>query len=431
MHKISKLFKSKVFINGVWLYVLQFFNTIIPLLTLPYITRILGTYQYGVFSFSLNLVSYFQVIVEYGFNLSGAREIALTDKVSDYSKILTRITVCKLFLCCASFIAMIIVCLIVGFEKSQFICMLILYSMVIGTAIQQIWLFQGLQVMKYVTIINAVSRTISVVLIFIFIKNSNQLYLYSSFFAVTSLLIGFFSWLLVSYRMKIKYVKISVKDVLFELKNGWYTFTTSAMSKVFSCIGITVLGFSSSNSTVGVYSAIQKIPYIMGMMYAPIGQAIFPNVSQRYKQSFKSGFIFIKRLSMLIVPLTAFVSLILIVFSHMVVDLLYGNEYSAFSSLLIPLVIWFFFSILNNLLGIQILVAGGYLREYSYAFNFSIVVMILLNIVLGLVWGSYGIAYATLLSEFILTNALVYQINKIKSLHRKGKSDDMKIGEKL
>ena len=63
--------------NGVWMYLLQAFNTVIPLFTLPYITRILGEDRFGVFSIALNLISYLQVAVEYGFGMSATRKVAL------------------------------------------------------------------------------------------------------------------------------------------------------------------------------------------------------------------------------------------------------------------------------------------------------------------------------------------------------------------
>ena len=75
--KLADLFKSKVLANSAWLIVLQVFNTIVPLLTLPYITRVLGTSNYGVFSLALNWVTYFQVIVEYGFGFTGARKVSV------------------------------------------------------------------------------------------------------------------------------------------------------------------------------------------------------------------------------------------------------------------------------------------------------------------------------------------------------------------
>lgn len=73
----SNIAKKKYVKNGIWLYGLQFFNTVLPLVTLPYITRVLGTANYGTFSVVLNFVSYLQVAVEYGFALSATREVAL------------------------------------------------------------------------------------------------------------------------------------------------------------------------------------------------------------------------------------------------------------------------------------------------------------------------------------------------------------------
>ena len=73
--KINNVLKSKVFKNGFWLTILQLVNTVIPILTIPYITRILGAEEYGVFSIALNWVTYLQVFVEYGFGLSGARKV--------------------------------------------------------------------------------------------------------------------------------------------------------------------------------------------------------------------------------------------------------------------------------------------------------------------------------------------------------------------
>ncbi|MCP1126092.1 flippase [Bacillus sp. 3103sda1] len=413
---ISSLLKNKIFINGVWLYVLQLFNTLIPLLTLPYVTRVLGSSQFGVFSFSLTFVTYFQVIVEYGFNLSGSRKIALTSQREEQSKIFTSITITKILLCLISFIVMVSISLVLNLDKKQFFTILILYTMVIGTAIQQIWLFQGLQVMKFITIINVVSRIISLILIFALIKNSNQVYLYSALYAVTSLLNGVFSALITRYKLKIRFTRITINDIFIELREGWHTFTTSAMSVIFSGIGITVLGFSnSSNSTIGVYSAIQKIPYMMIMFFTPISQAIFPRVSQQFSISFENGIRSVWKISKIVIPIVAVISFLLILFSNLIVSLVYGEQYSTYSLLMIPLVCWFFLSILNNFLGIQNLVASGHQKEYSTAFRISALVIILSNILLGYIWGAYGVAYATLLSEFILTTALVYQIKKIKN----------------
>lgn len=76
---IKQLTTSKLIKNGFWLFVLQVFNTVVPMFTLPYITRILGPSGYGDFSLALNWILYLQVIVEYGFGYWGPERLRLVE----------------------------------------------------------------------------------------------------------------------------------------------------------------------------------------------------------------------------------------------------------------------------------------------------------------------------------------------------------------
>ena len=91
----------------------------------------------------------------------------------------------------------------------------------------------------------------------------------------------------------------------------------------------------------------------------------------------------------------------------MIVFILFGNEYVAYSTLIIPLCIWLILSILNNFLGIQMLVGAGYQKEYSIAFQFSLIVIVLSNFILGKFIGLYGVAWATMISELSLSVILL------------------------
>ena len=91
------------------------------LLTTPYVTRILGTDNYGIFSYALNIITYLQVIVEYGFNLSGARKIAIFEDEKEREKIYSHIITAKLFLLVCSFLISLII-----FYPQSFLRMLLL-----------------------------------------------------------------------------------------------------------------------------------------------------------------------------------------------------------------------------------------------------------------------------------------------------------------
>lgn len=136
------------------------------MLTIPYITRVLGTSEYGNFSTALNWIIYFQVIVEYGFGLTGAKKTAVANDHSQVQRIYNNIISSKFYF----------LFLLYNFEYDSnyfkftlkiYICMLLLFlQTVIGTSIQLTWLFQGKQDMKFITFVNTFSRIVSVILHF-------------------------------------------------------------------------------------------------------------------------------------------------------------------------------------------------------------------------------------------------------------------------
>lgn len=408
----KEILKSNTVKNGIWLYILQFFNTVFPLLTLPYVTRILGTNGYGIFSYALNIITYLQVIVEYGFNLSGAREIAIQENEKEREKIYSRIVTSKLLLLCITIILTIVIIIVCNFSYEQTLTIMIMFLIVIGTAFTQTWLFQGKQKMKFVTISNSVIRIIFMLLIFLFVKEKEDLFIYSFLYAIVFLVIGIAQTVIIKKFLNYKYKICNFKECCKELKNGWYTFTTSAMSKVFTGISVTILGIinGSDASVVGIYSAIQKIPLAINMVYTPVGQAIFPYISKKYGTDYKFSMKLIKKLIKLVFLCMIIAIIVVLFFSYDIIKIAFGIEYTQYHLVLIPLILWAFLGILNNLLGVQILVAQGRNKEYSEAFIISCISIVVLNSILGIFGNIYGVAIATMLSELILSISLIKKI---------------------
>ena len=120
--KTTSLLKSKVLVNSAWLIVLQVFNTVVPLLTLPYITRVLGTSNYGVFSLALNWITYFQVIVEYGFGFTGARKVSIYGD-DGLQELYSRIITARIMLLGVTYLVMNGLSIIFRVDKAQYISM--------------------------------------------------------------------------------------------------------------------------------------------------------------------------------------------------------------------------------------------------------------------------------------------------------------------
>lgn len=410
--EIEKLKNSKLLKNGMWLFVLQVFNTVVPMITLPYVTRILGAAGYGDFSLALNWILYFQVIVEYGFGYWGSRRVATSGKEQlqdTYSMIITA----RIMLLIFSFVAMSSVYVCSGKEISHFICMSILFLMVFGVTFQLTWLFQGMQDMKFITMINAGSRTISVLLIFALVKHSSDVYLYCFLYSCTYIFSAVIGLFMANKMYGLKVRLCNFKSAKKALIAAWPLFISQAMSKVLSGFGVTILGMTATSSMVGIYSAIYKIPYTMALFFNPISQASYPDISAAFSKSEEAGYRRVKKIALLVVPLFFGAAFIIALFNHPIVWLLFGEEYANQSVILIPLSMWFVLSVINNFLGIQILVASGHQKEYSRAFMVSAISSVILYVVLGSVWGILGIAFSTFAAELILTALLIYNVRKV------------------
>ena len=414
--KIKEILKSKVLKNGIWLIILQIVNTIIPVITIPYITRILGASEYGVFSIALNWILYLQVLVEFGFGLNGARKVAMLkeNNKKELNKIYNDIISSRIVLLIISFVVINIIALVSKFETKVYIGMLVLFTMIIGTTFQLTWLFQGKQDMKFITIINVIARIISFTLIFILVKTSNDLYLYCLLYSITMLISSIISNIIAYKKYGLKFKFSKNKDIKKEINDGKYLFASTAMAKIFNGFGITILGIVSTTTITGIYSAIFKLPYVLTMFFYPVTQAIYPHISSKFKKSYSSGIRTVKKLSLPIFLLFLIPSIIIVLFRNYIVEILFGSDYIGYSIIVIPLVLQFLFSIVNNFLGIQILVASGEQKKYSISLVITCIAIVSLNLILGKIFTIYGVAWASLISEIVLTISLLFNCKKME-----------------
>ena len=415
--KILKIFNSHshTMKNGMWMYLMQAFNTIIPLLTIPYITRVLGKTQYGTFSVALNIITYLQVLVEYGFVMSASREIVINeDNPSKISNIFSNVLYGRFFLYFLSIIAVIVYMFINRSDYILCICSLSLLLCLLGYVVQQNWLFQGKQDMKYISLVNIVGRVVSVILIFILVKSREDVVLYAILYSISPLLSGFIGLIVAIKKYNLHLYKPDVGQIIDELKNGFYVFTTSLSAKVFGAIGVTILGVLSTKDVVGCFSAIQKIPSIMMLAWSPISQILYPISSKKMTVSFSTGYRFVKKVEKNIFPLFFIVSIIISLFCVPIVNVAFGDEYVENAIWIVPLLVWVLLGINNNFLGIQILLSSGNDRTYSKCFQLSVVFTVISNGLLIYLFGGLGAALAPMISELFLSILLTKEVRRLR-----------------
>ena len=414
LKKLRNFYTKKSIQNGIWLYLLQFFNTIIPLITLPYVTRILGASKYGMFSSAFNAVGYLQVVVEYGFAMSATREVALNHSKAKINKLFSTVLYSRFFLFLLSVCCSIIYLLFWHPNITQILCYWFLAITLLATTLQENWLFQGLEDMKYIAITNIIARSITMFLIFLCVRGVNDLLVYCLLYAISPLIGNVLGLFIAKRKYNIRLIKVGIDDVLEELKRGWYIFTTQFTSKVFGAIGVTFLTFFDSSSTVGIFSAIQKIPNPMLLAWTPISTILYPIASKKMKKSFDEGEKYILHLRKKLLLLFLIPTILFSVFSQPIVKIAFGADYASKSYWLIPLLLWLFVAIDNNFWGIQILLGSGHDKEYSFCFMISVIATIIFNLVFIKLWGGTGAAWAPFASELLLDVLLIYKVKEIE-----------------
>ena len=415
LNNIGRICRNNFVRNGIWLYLLQIFNTIVPLLTLPYVTRIFGAEKYGAFSIAFNIYGYIQVIIEYSFPLSATRKMSLDPQnMLMAQRLFSSVFLARLLLSSISIAFAVLYAIIHRNAPEQSVCLIIMSVCSLGYCMQINWFFQGIQNMKYISLTTMIARSFMVICTFVFIRSQDNIYLYSFFMTILPLIYGSIGFIIANRKYSLHFVKVPLKAVLLELKDGFLVFTTLFSSRILSSFGITLLGIFASQTEVGIYSAIQKIPNILMLAWLPIGQILYPIASKKMTNSFIEGKSFVYRLRNIVISIFAFGVIIISFLSKEITKIAFGQEYAAYHYWAIPLLVWMLLSINNNFLGHQILVGGNFDKAYSKCFQIAVCASVAINFVLIYFFKGNGAAFAPLLSEIVLTFLELREIYKLE-----------------
>ena len=169
--------------NTIFLSLLQVMRYFIPILVLPYITRIIGVVHFGEISVSISVCLILQIFVDYGFNYIGVREVAThKDNIPYISYLYSSITCarCLIFLVC-SVITMLLTYFIPFLAEIRLLVFIALFPVLFSIFMPE-WIYQGLEEMEFITYIHVLSRIIYVVLIFTLIKEESDYLLYPNYY---------------------------------------------------------------------------------------------------------------------------------------------------------------------------------------------------------------------------------------------------------
>jgi len=381
---------------------LNLVNYIFPLILVPYLTKTIGIELYGQYVLSFSIYTYCLLLVNFGFDFSATKLISINrDNKLKIADILTNITISRIIF--AFFTSLVIILIVFFIPKLTDNKLLYLLGLGIiwGQALTPLWLFQGLEKMGYITIINLLTRIISTVLIIIFIRSPERFYFINLFQSIGYLISGLVSLILIQKYLGIDFIRPSIGQVKYYVLDSWNIFLSTLSMSFYRGANIIILGLTTNYTMVGQYAAIEKVIKAMQSLIVPLAKALFPffgrklNTSKKIRTGFgKFGKIYASLLLLLTITLYILGPYLLIWYL--------GKSFISgiiIFQVLLPVIL---LGGLNYYLGIIGLINLGMDKYFSKAVFITGIFSLAMCYILSSYWGPIGAAIAMSSSEFLL-----------------------------
>lgn len=382
---------------------LQIANYVIPILIVPIVARTLGVEMVGKVSYAQNIISYFTLIVLYGFEYSATQEIAIhRDNQNRLSAIFSAVIIDRLLLLLISLGTMALLGLFWERMKNDMPLYYGVFLINVGFAFFPTWFFQGKEDMGIMSIFNFIIKLVGNVLVVLTISSPNDYLFFATIPPAVYAAVGFGAFLYVIIKYEIHFSLNCFSEAIYQMKKGFAIFVNTALTSVNTYANLTILGLYLSDYQMGIYSGAQRIIMAVLMMTSmPINIALFPTISRKIKESYTEGKQTFKLYAKYIVAIAACISLVSCIFAPLAVRILLGD---GFVQSITPLKVLSALPLLvttASLLTVQGVYGFG-MQKYAPIIGLSLCIFsITMNLILIPRIGIYGAAFTWIGAEIV------------------------------
>lgn len=410
-----------VFSNTVMLYILQVSGYIFPLLTFPYLTRVLGPGNYGVMTFANSAMTYFQLLVDFGFLLSATRVCSLyRDDKAKLTETVSAVIQAKMLISAVGFAVLLVLCASVGAFSQNSLFLIYSYLSVFLSVFVPDYLFRGVEKMGNITYRSLIARAIYTALVFLVVRSSEDYYLIPLLNAASNLFVVVWSWWFVIKKLQVGVRRVSFSKTMEAIHESAIFFVSRIASTAYSASNVFVLGLLFGSTLMGQFGAANSLITNARGMYSPIADSLYP-----YMVS-KKNYRLLKWILILTFPLIIGGTVFLYVFATPIIRLLCGDAYLAavpvFRAMLPLMVI----TLPIYLLGFPTLGAMNMMKEANYTVIYAAVFHITGLALLYFTGYLYFIPVSilTCCSEMVVLTTRTYYVLKGRKRLREGKAND-------
>lgn len=309
-----------VFANFGYLSLLQVAGYVFPLISMPYLARVIGADGFGKIAFASAIVVWIQTISDWGFNLTATRDVAQNrDNKELVSRIFSNVLWARSVLTLLSGIILLLVVLLVPYLRENADIIFVTFLLVPGYILFPEWFFQAIEKMKYTTLFNLLLKLIFTVAVFVFIHKREDYLIQPLLTTIGYLLCGIGALYLIFKKWGYTLYKPQWTEIFKTIRNSTDVFINNLMPNLYNSFSVMLLGFFGGSTANGIYDGGNRFPVIFYQFQSVLSRAFYPFLSRRPdKHSFYAKLNIVSAL---------IGAVFLILLSPLVIKIMLGNEF--------------------------------------------------------------------------------------------------------
>ncbi|WP_456408305.1 oligosaccharide flippase family protein [Caldithrix abyssi] len=393
--------------------IFQLSNYLIPLITIPYIIRIVGVEKFGIISIAQAVGYYFRVVVEYGFPISGVQYVAQNQaKSQKLSEIYSNVIFIQIFLMLAGLLLLLgLVHFIPGMHK-EWQVYLFAYGIVPANILMALWFYIGIENMKYLNYINSLGRLLYLCFIFLFIQKPADYVMVPLFNSMALFMAGLLSLAIVKFKFKIRLSSPDVQRIKYYLQDGWSLFVSNFAINFYRNINILILSLFTSKEVVGVFAAVEKVVKVIQTIFSPLTRTLYPFISRITSESEQRAVKAISGILKLMSSISLLIVTLLVFMAPLVVKIVIGQANVLGETLLRIGSLVILFGVVNYILGIIFMTNFNLKTQFSRAVVIAGGMNVLVCVVFSKFWGAIGTVIAWTMVEALLFVLIIWFVKR-------------------
>ena len=402
--------------NMIMSVILTISSMLFPLITFPYISRVVGAEGIGKVTFATSVVTYFSMFAQLGIPTYGICACAkVRDNKQELSRVVHEILIINVITCIISYVALgISLCVIPRFLEEKLLFLVIGSTILLNTLGVE-WLYKALEQYSYITIRSLIFKVIALVGLFCLVHSEQDYVIYGgiSVFAIAASNVMNF----INLRKYISISPIGNYHIKPHLKMVFIFFAMSIATTIYTNLDNVMLGFMKDDIEVGYYTVAVKMKLVLVGVVNSVSTVLLPRASYYVDKGFFEEFYNVTKRAMNFVIIIAVPSVLyFIVFAKESIFLLSGEGFGgAILSMQIIMPTLLFIAI-TNILGIQMMIPLGKEKIVLYSTIWGAIVDLIVNIIMIPRFGAAGASIGTVVAEFVV---LMYQILATRDMSKK------------